>query len=116
MIKEFVCICCPMGCRLSVTLNDSGEVEEVSGNTCIRGKNYAISEVTAPTRMITTTIKTPDGVCVPVKTKEPIPKGEIFSCMEEIKKQTVELPVHVGDIVLRDVAGTGVDIVATRSL
>ncbi|SEQ26132.1 CxxC motif-containing protein [Lachnospiraceae bacterium NE2001] len=114
--KEFVCICCPMGCSLSVELDDAGNVTEVTGNTCNRGRDYAISEVTAPTRMVTTTVRSVEGVSIPVKTKEPIPKGKIFECMEDIKKAVVSLPVKVGDTIVSNVAGTGIDIVATRSL
>ena len=116
MNKEFVCICCPMGCHLSVELSDANEVLSVSGNTCNRGKEYAVSEVTAPTRMVTSTVRTLQNVSVPVKTKDPIPKGKIFECMDAIKKAKVELPVKTGDVLIADVAGTGVDVIATRSL
>ena len=116
MEKEFVCICCPMGCHLKVEMSGSGEVTQVSGNTCNRGRDYAISEVTAPTRMVTTTIRTPEGVSIPVKTANPIPKGKIFECMESVKNAEVHIPVKVGDVMVKDVAGTGVDIIATRSL
>ncbi len=115
MNKEFVCICCPMGCHLSVQMDDNGQVTEVSGNTCKRGEEYAISEVTAPTRMVTSTVITLDGVSVPVKTANPIPKNMIFECMNEIKTAKLKLPVNTGDVVVKDVAGTGVDVIATRS-
>ncbi len=115
MVREFVCICCPVGCRLTVTLDDAGNVLDVTGNTCNRGKEYAVSEVTAPTRMITTTVKTADGICVPVKTEKPVPKEKIFNCMEEIKLHTVSLPIRTGDVVVSDVAGTGINVIATRS-
>ncbi len=115
MNKELVCICCPMGCRLSVSLDDNGSVTEVTGNTCNRGKDYAISEMTAPTRMVTSTVISTEGVSVPVKTKEPVPKEKIFETMEFIKKAELSLPVHVGDVVVDNVAGTGIDVIATRS-
>lgn len=116
MDKEFVCICCPMGCHLKVEMNEKGEVLQVSGNTCNRGYDYAISEVTSPTRMVTTTIRTADGFSVPVKTKEPIPKGKIFDCMDEIKKTEVHLPVKVGQVLIKNVAETHIDIIATRTI
>lgn len=115
MEKEFVCICCPMGCRLSVKMNASGEVTGVTGNTCKRGEEYAVSEVTSPVRMVTSTVRSKNGVMVPVKTREPIPKGKIFECMEMIKSAQISLPVQVGDVIVKDVAGTGIDIIATRS-
>lgn len=116
MDKEFICICCPMGCYLKVDISEEGEVVSVTGNTCKRGHDYAISEVTAPTRMVTTTIRTVEGVSVPVKTKNPIPKEKIFDCMEEVKKAKTHLPVKVGDVLINNVADTGVDIIATRTL
>lgn len=117
MNKELVCICCPMGCRIQVTTddNDTSKVLEVTGNTCPRGKEYAISEMTAPVRMVTSFAKTEEGTCVPVKTAKPIPKDLIFECVEEIKSASVTLPVKVGDVIRENVAGTGIDVVATRS-
>jgi CxxC motif-containing protein len=114
MTKELICICCPMGCNLNVTM-DGNTVVEVTGNTCNRGKDYAISEMTAPTRMVTSTIVTREGVSVPVKTATPIPKDKIFECMEEIKSADVSLPINVGDELVKNVAGTDVSVIATRS-
>ena len=115
MTKELVCICCPMGCRMTVEL-DGEKVVSVTGNTCKRGSAYAVSEMTAPVRMVTTTVRTADGVSIPVKTKDPVPKDRIFDCVSEIKRAQVGLPVHVGDVIVSGVAGTGIDVVAARTL
>ena len=115
MIKELTCICCPMGCSLSAQI-ENGEVVSVTGNTCIRGENYAKSEVTAPVRTVTTTVVSESGRPIPVKTKEPVAKEKIFETVEQIKKTKVSLPVKMGDVVISNVADTGIDIVATRSV
>lgn len=113
---EMICICCPMGCKLNVAKTPDGFA--VSGNKCPRGKAYAINEMTAPKRIVTSTAKVAGGNAskVPVKTAEPIPKEKIFRVMEEIKKLTLSAPVHLGDAVMKNVAETGVAVVATKSV
>lgn len=114
MEKELICICCPNGCHLKV----EAEANKVTGNTCPRGIEYGINEVTHPVRVITSTVKVKNGQLpvVPVKTKEPIPKDLNFKCMEEINKATITAPVKIGDVVIENVLGTGIDIIATRNL
>lgn len=114
MEKELICICCPKGCHLKV----DAENKSVQGNGCNRGIEYGINEVTNPVRVITSTVKVENGELpvVPVKTNNPIPKGLNFKCMEEINKVTIKAPVKIGDVVIKDVLGTGVDIVATRNV
>ena len=114
--RELTCIGCPMGCQISLTLED-GIVVDVTGNTCKIGDNYARKEVTAPTRIVTSTVAI-DGANHPrlsVKTASDIPKSAIFDVMDAIRKARVTAPVHVGDVVIANVAGTGVDVVATRN-
>lgn len=114
--RELICIGCPMGCLLTVEMNGT-EVVSVTGNTCPRGDAYARKEVTNPTRIVTSTVKVEGGKVdmVSVKTKEDIPKGKIFECVKALKGITVKAPVHIGDVILKDVAGTGVDIIATKN-
>lgn len=104
-----------MGCPLTVELEGS-EVKSVSGHTCKRGDVYARKEVTNPTRIVTSTVKVTGGSAdmVSVKTREDIPKDKIFACVQALKDVVVEAPVHIGDVILSNVAGTGVDIVATK--
>ena len=115
--KSLICIGCPMGCALSVTL-ENGEVTEVTGNTCKRGDIYARKEVTNPTRIVTSTVKVSGGALamVSVKTKTDIPKGKIFDCVRALKTVCVKAPVHIGDVILENVADTGVDIIATKNV
>lgn len=114
--RELICIGCPMGCPLTVEMSGT-EVVSVTGNTCPRGDAYARKEVTNPTRIVTSTVKVEGGKVdmVSVKTKEDIPKGKIFECVKALKGVTVKAPVHIGDVILKDVAGTGVDIIATKN-
>ena len=44
------------------------------------------------------------------------PRGKILECMEAIHTAAVQAPVHLGDIILADIAGTGVDLVATKTV
>lgn len=113
--RELICIGCPMGCPLSVELEGS-EVVSVTGFTCKRGDVYARKEVTNPTRIVTSTVKVEGGSAdmVSVKTKEDIPKAKIFDCVRALKGVTVKAPVHIGDVIVSDVAGTGVDVIATK--
>ncbi len=108
---ELTCIKCPVGCRLDVTL---GEEVSVSGNECKRGEVYAKEEVICPMRTLTTSVIA-DCVPVSVKTNGQIPKDKITQCLSEIKAIKLSLPVKIGSVVLKNVAGTGVDVVATRT-
>lgn len=116
--RELTCIGCPLGCALRVELNDAGEVVSVSGNTCKRGEEYGRREVTAPVRMVTSTVRVTGGkaAVVPVRTATDIPKGKIFDCMDEIWSAVVAAPVKIGDVVIENVAGTGVSIVASKAV
>ena len=113
--KELTCICCPMGCALSVEM-EGNQVVSISGNTCKRGDTYARDEVVRPVRMVTSIVKIKNGKLkmLPVKTKEPIDKSRINECLEALKTVEVNAPIHIGDVVLHNAAG--VDIVAARNI
>ena len=114
--RELVCINCPMGCRLKATL-ENGAVTKVEGNTCPRGAAYAKSECTMPMRTVTALAPVKGQAApLPVKTASPIPKSLMMDCVAEISALSVTLPVKIGDVVLKNVAGTGVDVVATADL
>ena len=116
-IRNLTCIGCPMGCPLTVKLEDT-EVINIEGNICKRGAVYGKKEVTNPTRIVTTTVRVSGGAetVVSVKTKEDIPKDQICACIRAMKGITVPAPVHIGDVVLHDVAHTGVDVIATKNV
>lgn len=115
--KELTCICCPMGCALTATLEE-GKVTEVTGNTCPRGDAYARKELTAPTRIVTSIVRLEGGELpvVPVKTAQDIPKEKIWKCMKEIKKAVLKAPVRIGDVAVADAAGSGVDVIVTKNV
>lgn len=114
--KELVCIGCPMGCNVTVKIKEDGEFE-ITGNTCNKGADYAKKELTAPRRIVTSTVRVKGGEypVVSVKTATDIPKDKIFDCMETISKTEVEAPVAIGDIIIKNVAQTEVDIIATKN-
>ncbi len=115
--RNLICIGCPMGCPLTVEM-EGDTIIRVNGNTCKRGDSYARSEVTAPARTITSTVKVLYGKAkvVSVKTRKDIPKEKIFACMKVLKELQVKAPVHIGDVIVTDIADTGVDIIATKTV
>ncbi|MGL4344076.1 MAG: DUF1667 domain-containing protein [Cellulosilyticaceae bacterium] len=113
MQKDLVCIVCPKGCRLHV----SGEEKlSVTGNSCPRGEVYGIKEVTAPTRVVTSTVRFEGKKhhLLPVKTSADIPKEKIIECMALINSVSVKPPIRMGDVIVSDLLGLGVDLVATK--
>ena len=116
-MKEMICINCPLGCMLTVDDCDLSNIK-VSGNTCPRGVTYAVNEITSPKRMVTGSVKVTGGnqAMLCVKTREAIPKGLIFDCLEVMNGVTLQAPVAIGDVVISDVCGCGVDIIATKNI
>ena len=114
---ELTCIGCPMGCPLTVRM-ENGAVVSVTGNTCPRGDAYARKEVTAPTRIVTTTVRVRGGTLAMVscKTRSDIPKGKIFDVVRALKDVEVPAPVTIGQVLVKNVADTGVDIIATKNI
>ena len=117
MEKQITCIGCPLGCAVTVTMNQ-GEITDITGHTCSRGEKYARKEVTHPTRIVTSIVKVNEGdiQMVSVKTESYIPKDKIFDCMEAIREIVVTAPVKIGDIIVPDVCGTGVNVIATKNI
>lgn len=115
--REMVCINCPLGCMLTVTKENDGSVT-VTGNTCPRGETYGRTEMTAPKRVVTSTVRIKDkkNAVISVKTAEPIPKGKIRECIEALKEVEVSAPVAIGDVIIENVADTGVNVVATKEV
>lgn len=115
--RNLICIGCPLGCMIEVDMEGS-EVKEVRGNTCKRGDIYARKEVTNPTRIVTSTVMVEGGkiAMVSVKTKDDVPKSKIKDVMHALKGVSVKAPVHIGDVIVKDIAGTGVDIIAGKNV
>ena len=117
MVKELVCVNCPVGCWLTVEV-ENDQVISVSGNRCPRGKEYAESECIRPARILTTTVRITGAIhrVLPVITEKEIPLDMIMQAMEAVRDIRVAAPVKVGDVIAENLIGTGVNLVAARSM
>lgn len=114
---DITCIRCPVGCVITVGVDDEGNAEYREGATCARGREYAVAEATQPVRSVATIIAVAGcGEPLSVKTTCPIPKTLMSQAVAEIKQVHPSLPIEVGEVVLKDVCHTGIDVVATKSL
>jgi len=113
----YMCTSCPLGCRLEVDAINS-DVIEVRGNSCKRGVKYGKQEHTDPRRAVSTTVWLHGGPCerLPVRSAEPVPKDEVRTFVDALQGLVVEAPVDFGAVLLTDVAGTGIDLLATREI
>ncbi|MCD6582487.1 MAG: DUF1667 domain-containing protein [Desulfuromusa sp.] len=116
-IRHLTCIGCPMGCPLELTIVD-GEILEITGNECKRGEEYARQEFSDPRRMVSTTVTCISGLWprLPVKTAEAVPKDKVIAVVTELHTLEIETPVQMGQVILNNVAETGIAVIATRSL
>ncbi len=112
-MKKLICIICPRGCHLEVS-----DDFKVSGNFCKRGEVYAINELTNPTRIVTSTVTINNGEInrCPVVTSKPIPKEKIFDIMNEIHKVKIDAPIMIKDVIIKDILGLNIDVIATRTI
>jgi len=115
--NDIICTGCPKGCRVTVEVEDD-KIKNVYGYECPTGKEYAINEFKNPTRILPTTIRVNNGEfpLVPVKTKKAIPKSLLIKAMDVIAKIEVKAPIEIGDVLIKNILDTGVDIVATRNI
>lgn len=114
--KTYTCIVCPKSCR--VALKDDGQTRTVTGNGCKRGETYALNEFENPMRMITTTVRVKGGepALLPVISRGEVPKASLRACMAELYAKVACAPVRQGDVVVENILGLGVDIVASRDI
>ena len=113
---EIICVACPKGCRLEAR-RENGEIL-VTHEGCKRGREYAVSEITDPRRMVATTVRVEKGThpLLPVFTASPFPKGRIAELLKTLRSVKVPAPVHVNQVVLADALGTGIDVIASRDI
>ena len=116
-LSHYLCIGCPLGCRLEVE-EQGGEIVEVRGHSCKRGDVFARQEHVDPRRVVTTTVAIEGGIYprLPVKTRGDVPKGLVMDVARLLHELSVAAPVSMGDVIAPDVLGTGVDVVASRDL
>ncbi len=115
--KNFICTACPMGCKLIVRMEGS-EVIKVAGNRCRRGDTYGRQEAVAPQRMVASTVRVSGGLhpLLPVYTKGSIPKRRIADVLAAIRAVEISAPVKAAQIIIPNVIGTGVDVIASRDM
>lgn len=117
---NLTCIGCPLGCQIEVMMDDEKNIRLITGNTCPRGEKYARKEVTAPTRIVTSSVRVYGSRTgermVSLKTASDIPKEKMMDVIRTLRGVSVPCPVHIGDVLMRDIAGTGVDMVATKNV
>ncbi len=116
--RDFTCIVCPLGCRISVLIENDGNITQVKGNGCKRGASYAESECVNPLRTLTSTARVIGSQfpLIPVKSDRPISKALVRDCMKEINQIRVHPPINAGDVLVKNILNTGADIVATGSV
>lgn len=114
MTKDIICTVCPTGCTIRVE-GENGAITKIEGFSCPRGKVYAENEFISPVRILTSTAKVNNAKSplVPVRSKSPVPKDKLFDCMAEIRKLELSAPINRGDVLIPDICGTGVDIIAS---
>ena len=117
MKKEIICTVCPRGCHIQVE-GEGEQILSVEGQGCKRGLEYASAEFAHPVRILTTTVKLAgqNSDLLPVRSSKPLPKEKLFECMDVIRATVVNLPVSRYDVIIQDICGCGVDIVATKSV
>ena len=115
MERILTCIVCPRGCTLKVELSGEGKVLSVTGNACKRGVIYAEAECTHPMRTVTSTVRCEDGVVVACKTSGTVPKERVFDVMKAINGVSANNDLQIGDVIIENVLGLGVDVVATSN-
>lgn len=111
-----ICTVCPMGCSITI-IADGDSITSVKGNECKRGDAYARAEFTCPTRTLTSSvlINGSGEPLLPVRTEKPVPKAKFEECMKAICEVRVSAPVRMHQVIIADLAGTGVDLVACCS-
>lgn len=116
MKQEFDCIVCPRSCHLVIeTCND---VLSVSGNSCLRGDAFAKQEIVEPMRMFTSTVRIEGALypLLPVITSKNVPKAKVFDIIRICKSLKVQAPVMAQSVLLKNVAGTDADLLASRTM
>ena len=115
--KKIICTVCPIGCNIIVR-GEGEQIESMEGFGCKRGEAYARSEFSHPVRILTSTVKVEGGNAplVPVRSSEPVPKDLLFKCMDEIRNLDVKAPVDRYDVLISNILGTGIDIIASGTV
>lgn len=116
--EEIICIGCPVGCRVVLSINKGGNIDALAGNECKIGERYAAQEYTAPVRIFTGTVQTRNcsRPLLPVRTSKAVPKKLISSFSKCVIDVKVKPPIRLGDVIISNIHNTGVDLIATSDL
>ncbi len=116
-VKEYICIVCPLSCHITLEA-ENGEIVDVTGYTCKKGYNFAKNEYVNPVRTLTTVIELENSNynCLPVISDGAIPKNMLYECLKTLKNIKVKAPVTAGDIIIKDLLSTNVNIVSAKSV
>ena len=114
MEKEIICTVCPMGCSIRVS-GEGERIDSIEGFSCPRGEKYGRSEFAHPVRLLTSTVRIEGAAepLLPVRSSAPLPKELLFSCMDVLRNVTVQAPVRLHDVIVKNILGTGVDIISS---
>ena len=117
MKKGLTCTVCPRGCTVTADIEGT-QILSVEGYGCKRGLSFAEAEITHPARLLTTTVRVTDGkeTLLPVRSRTAIPREKLTDCMDVIRQTTVQTPIQQHDVIVADICGTGVDIIASKSV
>ena len=117
MKKEIICTVCPVGCRITVE-GEGADISSIVGNTCKRGETYAKDEFIAPKRLLTCSVRLEGAnrAMLPIRSSSPLPKEKIMECMDLIRQVKVTAPIEEGQVIIRDILGTGIDMVSSMSI
>jgi CxxC motif-containing protein len=115
--RHFTCVTCPVGCEVDVELRD-GNIISMKGNRCEKVKEFVLQELKEPVRVLTTTVRIEGAeyAMLPVRTDKPIPKRLFLQAIGELAGIDLQAPVHISDVITKDIAGSGANIVATRTM
>ena len=115
--KHFTCVTCPVGCEVDVEIRD-GSILSMRGNKCVKVKEFVLQELKEPMRVLTTTVRIEGAkyAMLPVRTDKPIPKRLFTQAVEELARIDLQAPVSASDVIVKDVAGSGANIIATRTM
>jgi CxxC motif-containing protein len=115
--KHFTCVTCPVGCEVDVELRD-GSIVSMKGSKCDKVKEFVLQELKEPMRVLTTTVRIEGArwAMLPVRTDNPIPKRLFLQAIGELSSIDLKAPVHISDVIKRDIASSGANIVATRTM
>jgi CxxC motif-containing protein len=117
VLDRLTCVLCPVGCELEVRKDPAGELQ-IQGNQCDKGIPFAVEEVLHPERNLATSVPVRGTAAkmVSVRLSRSVPREMIFPILAEIAKLRPEAPVRRGQVLIADILGTGVDVVATRTV